>query len=488
MRDIPLFLARLKLGTDADAGTIRRAYARELKLVDQQHDAGDFQYLREAYEMALRWAGYQSAQAAPGGLGQRDGTDEAGDELQQAPAPAPHYGVPGVKVKLKSELKSEPKSTPEAAAEPGDGAGLGAPHAVANAVFERFHAACIGLGANHPIGNIAAWEAQLRADLDDGDLLNIEARTIFEGRIAQLLAGGWRPGHNMLLNVATAAFNWQQDRRRLNQFGHHGARINRAIDQRNGMDAREMGVIARLNTPGMPGGAQLKRDMAVLEPMMARFPDWMALMVDPQTVATWRELYGNMPGVASASPFGIDESRMPKSNAKNARPGSAGWGAGALLLMLVLGSILNNATREPTPAPVAYAPVFETGKPFGLPFPPAPSGVADPVPAWMASVQQPAQREAEQEAEGELVSQQRIDDIYARIRYAPARSSPPGERLVEYDVDLDAQGRVKALVKTRASIDIAYDEAVAKAITGSKRFPRKTMRQFRVYFTMLPAR
>ena len=48
--------ARLDLPLEADARAIRRAYARELKRIDQASDSDGFQQLRSAYEAALRFA------------------------------------------------------------------------------------------------------------------------------------------------------------------------------------------------------------------------------------------------------------------------------------------------------------------------------------------------------------------------------------------------------------------------------------------------
>ena len=66
-RRVPHCLKRLALGLDADTVTIRRAYARELNLIDQEQDLAGFQVLRQAYEAALEWG-----QAQAGGARARD--------------------------------------------------------------------------------------------------------------------------------------------------------------------------------------------------------------------------------------------------------------------------------------------------------------------------------------------------------------------------------------------------------------------------------
>ncbi|HEY0063843.1 MAG TPA: hypothetical protein VGC21_17125 [Telluria sp.] len=60
MNDQPYFAKRLGIEPDADERTIKRAYARELKLIDQAADPAGFQDLRESYEAALFWLRHQA--------------------------------------------------------------------------------------------------------------------------------------------------------------------------------------------------------------------------------------------------------------------------------------------------------------------------------------------------------------------------------------------------------------------------------------------
>jgi len=59
------FLEQLGLDQTADATTIRRAYARRLKQVDQEADPEAFAALRTAYEQALAWSEQPNAAAEP---------------------------------------------------------------------------------------------------------------------------------------------------------------------------------------------------------------------------------------------------------------------------------------------------------------------------------------------------------------------------------------------------------------------------------------
>jgi tetratricopeptide (TPR) repeat protein len=179
-------------------------------------------------------------------------------------------------------------STPPASADPGPD-----PDALAQQVFAEFAVKCATLDDAH---------RELQASLADARLIDVAARRAFERRIANLLAEGWRPGHDLLLSAAAKAFEWDRDARRADALGDGGGIVRVAIEQRARFDqqhdaerAAQQRLIARLRDATPPATDELIDLMPVLATVEARFPAWLALIVDGDNVTRWHQLDQSVP-------------------------------------------------------------------------------------------------------------------------------------------------------------------------------------------------
>ena len=275
------FFQRLKLDADADERAIKRAYARELKLIDQAVDPAGFQELREAYEAAL----YVSRNAEP-------------IEVESGPVdPFEELGRAAMQMQLQPQAVSADRLTFNVAAVviPPDLE----PDTMAQEVFSEFNARCAKLGNRH---TLASWERELQASLADPRLIHIAAREGFEQRTANLLADGWRPGHQVLLVVATNAFEWERDFRRLQSLGMAGYKLQFAVDQRAMYDLQsddaceeQRQLIERLRDPTPPSTFELIDLMPTLATVEERFPTWLSLITDADNISRWHNLDQSVP-------------------------------------------------------------------------------------------------------------------------------------------------------------------------------------------------
>lgn len=271
---------RLGLSPDADARDIRKAYARELKKIDQENDAAGFQSLREAYESALR----------------KDQTPSR--EAPQAPPASP--------VKL--------------------------PEPLARAAWSQ----CLEMMKQSPCANETSWENALRHALASDVLLNLHARLWFEALVVAMLASGWRPGHDTLLIAASKVFGWDENPLRLTEFQRNGAIIRRAIEEQRLMAGLSLAertqmraAIIRLQDNIPPTPEDLQQHTAALMRLNQLFPTLVDVVIDTNTFRLWRRAKIELPANAEA-PTGISWHRL-------------GTSALALLILVLMAFLLQPA-------------------------------------------------------------------------------------------------------------------------------------------------
>lgn len=419
----PPFLQRLGLEHDADTKSIRRAYARELKLINQEHDLPGFQLLREAYETALEWAKYKQAEPADLAL--------LPEPSRPPPAPAPL-----------AELS---------VLTPGPAIPLENPHALAATVFGRFAENTKRIVDMGLLKDPSLLETEIRNRLDDDELLNITARGLFEARIAQLLFGQWTQESGVVFGAAATVFNWTQDRRRLQQFGHAGAYLDRAIEEQTMFYAqpqeqlaRQNAVMARLRDPKRPTIVQIRRDLVHVEVMIKRFPNLLAMLVNRETVEQWRTL---------AQPSAPQEA-MPEpvlAGYSNKRRFDGAW---IFFVLMIAVYVAIGWTRSPKPSPYN--------------FPSERASETSQYPSYAPGAD-PSAPHSPSEVLANLDSfQNTIDND---IQYRPA-GSPKGKLLVVYELLEGPNGAINGVNRLQRSIEPAFDKAVEAAIMRAPPVPR----------------
>lgn len=295
-------LAQLGLRPDADARSVRRAYAQQLKRIDQATQPREFQALREAYELALHALARQAAERA---------AQDAGPSQ--------------------------------------DSAGL------ARAVFSTF-AERAGAAFKHEEEAARA----LQDALADDRLLNLEARTLFELQVAHLLMSGWQPGHEFLFDAACEAFNWERDRRHLRVFGEMGAALDAAINEKliffQQTPDLQLNVIRRLRETEMPSVALRQADLPLVQVMVQRYPNWLRLVTSQANINSWfRDLPERV--TTSATPADLSAQPLPAhERGWKPAPTLTPW-LFVLMAVFMLGKLFSAS-------PPSYVPRPDLGRPL----------------------------------------------------------------------------------------------------------------------------
>lgn len=285
MTTFPAYLQRLGISAEADERTIRRAYARELKLIDQEADPAGFQTLREAYDEALHWSRYRAEEFH---------ADTEVHTIEPAAEALPATLQQPIAVSEREPTTPPPLQAQELFTNDHETA--------AEAVFAEFMERCGRIVAGTPVMDSGPFERELRLSLADTRLISIIARDCFERHVADLLAAGWRPGNEALLVAATIVFDWENDRRRVASLGQAGAMLDRALEQRAMFDlqpgderVRQRLLIQRLRVETEPSTRELVLHSPTLEKLIARFPEWLALIASVPRIVDWRTQASQVP-------------------------------------------------------------------------------------------------------------------------------------------------------------------------------------------------
>ena len=329
---IPTLLVKHGLDQHADERAIKRAYAKDLKQIDQAESPAQFQQLREDYEAALAWLVHRDAgiifqmdalfnsDAVP--IQSNDDVveidpktihfDEEPSQTHDAhflhskaepkivlideqpdltfqnnskndAKPSPFIMVPDEQKSAENEPITNDKSPPFEKIE--------TPQQVANAIFDELLSQ---IRAHGEMPN-KAFEA-LQNALLDARLIQIDVQNWFELAVANYLMTGWQEGNGELLEAAITLFKWDNDKKHLLSMGQVGIAIDAALIESTYLHQqtaeevdKQQKIIQALRKNERPSDEYLQKYSPLLKNMLANCPNWMALLVSKPRVLQWLE-------------------------------------------------------------------------------------------------------------------------------------------------------------------------------------------------------
>lgn len=469
------YLNRLGLDTAADERAIKRAYARELKQIDQEADAAGFQVLRQAYELALQWVQHKPAAIsfAPAVVVPVRPADVRGLEIHTAPAPPANAEAPAT------------------SRETGEN-----PQQLSQAVFDDFLVLCGEMAAQGNGHDSRMWSKHLQRCANDERLLNLTARAYFELRIARLLADGWRNGHEGLFVAARQVFLWEKDRRRLIEFGQVGAWVNQAIDecamfshQRSGDCSGQADAVARVREDAAPSKSELLTHAPHLRNMLARFPAWTSTIASRERIQEWLELERAIPGWRRYLRF----QKPAPSEGKSA--GSHWWKV--ILFLIAMRAVFSMVNSTPASTPPPWSPPrferqFEQApareidaealyrKAAGKLYMPPGTRTLDPVLQQAAAAQPVLVKPVPARPQLRSLNDRELKAIFRRVQFWWPEESR-GDFKVEFGVELDEHGAIRKLTRNVSSGLPMLDKEAEDAIRASAPFDAQISRSFKLW-------
>ncbi len=348
-------LQSLGLSEDTDGKAVRRAYAAQLKQIDVAAEPARFQALRERYELVLAWLAHRDAAA-------RDAPDQTPASPEEAaPTPAAPASGPVDNAAAPSRMQRSDDYA----------------RAVFDALMARLAAA----------GTLDRHEARaaLDAALEDPQLLDVDARFLFELGVASWLANGWRPGHEKVFAPAVGAFRWREEAASLSRLGRSGVIIDHAIQELDAYDSlpeatreRLREPIRQLRSPDKPGVRRLAKSLPLAEQAVRNFPHWLHIVTNPSNIERWRAWEAAIPAWRRFVAFAPARPKARPVPTGNAASASNPWMVVMCLVgMMGLASTLSRLSTPPAPAPAPHRTL--------APLPRAPSAPAASFPALAPS-------------------------------------------------------------------------------------------------------
>lgn len=307
MQDIPSFFIDQRIDRLSDERSIKRAYAKALKNIDQENDLDGFQALRESYEYAVNWTRHRLWQEQQAASNDIEASAENAEERAEPTATAI--------VAENSEASPPVQEASRNADAAVDAEAAWCDTIPLNPVLEAEHAQeAIALSVDDPVevarsalqtllARVAEdenkpghAEAELLAMLDDERLINVEARDFFEWVLAGHLAQGWQPGNGDLFGAAVTCFAWNEDKYRILRFGDLGYHINNGLIELSAFNAQnpeavahQIGLIRRGRDPQIPDKRFLRDHILMIEAMVERYPTWLAMVSSRDHIQAWRD-------------------------------------------------------------------------------------------------------------------------------------------------------------------------------------------------------
>lgn len=457
MNTTPPFLTLLGLDTNADEREIKKAYARELKKIDQEKDLAGFQNLREAFEQAKRWAKFRDSAVRPA-LAEQVTVTTASEVEEIGVANFREYQEHSQEFEQKEtdpiSLTEQPQViqviTPQIDY-------LGEQEKEGELACVRFLEAVAAIPTNRvPVVEQAIGEQMERA-LSDPHMVSLVTRNRFEQCVAQFLASGWKPRKELVLNVAITAFRWNADSQRLPAIPVVGRVLNEVLEERIALSQMPgevrhdiIDVLQRLRYGPVANEADVIAQMYALEIIESRFTAMLRLMTNASAAGQWHEVATSVPAKSRKS-----LAKMKKSSSSGS--GSFPWGIVIFIIITALRGFHAFLPSHDSQPALHYEPASSYSIPASSDN--TQSNAVPSTPLVMPSkdnkvVPRPASK----------LDSGTIRHIVGRaIDYKPSPDLM-NDDMVQYSLDLAPDGKIETLSLLRSSGNQGFDTAVRDAI------------------------